>query len=152
MDELCRSDFGSSAANEWKLKEVSVMIKVFTGDVYAVQESEYDRDMLLDSFLNGHRAEYILLYSGEKLQKTLSYEDVLFCRNVPERVLALGKDVFGKARELFFLTKAVRSGGIALLQSVVSRENPCVYYITSRIVQIIIISSVNLKRIHTMRD
>ena len=78
------------------------MIKVFTGDVYTIQESEYDRDMLLEFFLNGHREEYLLLYSGDKLLKTLSYQDVLFQRDVPERVLSLGKDVFAEAREIFF--------------------------------------------------
>lgn len=99
MEELCRSDFGSSGT--W-VKEVFIMIKVFTGNVYAIQESEYDRDMLLEFFLNGHREEYILIYRKDRLLKALSYYDVLFQRDVPEVVLYLGKNVFAEARAIFF--------------------------------------------------
>ncbi len=81
------------------------MIKVFTGNVYAIQESEYDRGMLLEFFLNGHREEYILLYRGDRLLKALSYYDVLFQREVPEGTLHFGMDIFAKAREIFFSYK-----------------------------------------------
>ena len=77
------------------------MIKVYNGDAYAVQEDEYDRSTSLQFFLSGHKNEYILIYRGDQLLKVLSYYDVLYCREVPERVLNLNQNVFEEARKLF---------------------------------------------------
>ncbi len=78
------------------------MIKVYNGDAYAVQEEEYDRNQSLRFFMDGHRDEYIMLYRGDELIKVLSYYDVLYHRDVPEKVLYMGQDVFSEARKLFF--------------------------------------------------
>lgn len=78
------------------------MIKVFTGNVYGIQEEACDRDSLLLFFLDGHREEYIAVYRGENLIKILSYEDILYTREVPEIVLELNEDVFAEARKIFF--------------------------------------------------
>lgn len=104
MGKLCKSDFGSMCTCGLDIvgMESSVMIKVFTGNVYTIQESEYDRDSLLEFFLDGHREEYILVYRGERLQKVLSYYDVLFQRDVPETVLYMDQDIFKEARKIFF--------------------------------------------------
>ena len=81
------------------------MIKVYNGDAYGVQEEDYDRSRSLRFFLNGHKNEYILIYRGDRLLKVLSYYDVLYSREVPEKVLYLNPDVFSEARELFFSYK-----------------------------------------------
>lgn len=81
------------------------MIKVYNGDAYGVQEEDYDRSRSLQFFLNGHKNEYILIYRGDRLLKVLSYYDVLYSREVPEKVLYLNPDVFSEARELFFSYK-----------------------------------------------
>lgn len=81
------------------------MIKVYNGDAYGVQEEDYDRSRSLQFFLNGHKNEYILIYRGNRLLKVLSYYDVLYSREVPEKVLYLNPDVFSEARELFFSYK-----------------------------------------------
>ena len=81
------------------------MIKVYNGDAYGVQEEDYDRSRSLQFFLNGHKNEYILIYRGDRLLKVLSYYDVLYSREVPEKVLYLSTDVFSEARELFFSYK-----------------------------------------------
>lgn len=81
------------------------MIKVYNGDAYGIQEDDYDRNRSLQFFLNGHKNEYILIYRGDRLLKVLSYYDVLYRREVPEKVLHLGPDVFAEARELFFSYK-----------------------------------------------
>ncbi|MCI9213460.1 MAG: hypothetical protein HFH17_10615 [Ruminococcus sp.] len=78
------------------------MIRVYNGDAYGVQEEEYDRNQSLQFFLNGHKNEYILIYRGDRLLKVLSYYDVLYRREVPEKVLYLNRDLFQEARELFF--------------------------------------------------
>ena len=78
------------------------MIRVYNGDAYGVQEEEYDRNQSLQFFLNGHKNEYILIYRGDRLLKVLSYYDVLYRREVPEKVLYLNCDLFQEARELFF--------------------------------------------------
>ncbi len=81
------------------------MIKVYNGDAYAVQEEEYDRNRSLQFFLGGHKDEYILIYRGDRPIKVLSYYDVLYNREVPEKVLYLNPDIFAEARELFFSFK-----------------------------------------------
>lgn len=78
------------------------MIRVYNGDAYAVQEEAYDRSRSLQFFLNGHKDEYILIYRGDRPVKVLSYYDVLYNREVPEKVLHLNSEVFAEARELFF--------------------------------------------------
>lgn len=81
------------------------MIKAYNGDAYAVQEGEYDRNRSLRFFLSGHKDEYILIYRGERPVKVLSYYDVLYNREVPEKILYLNPNVFAEARELFFSFK-----------------------------------------------
>lgn len=81
------------------------MIRVYNGDAYAVQEEAYDRSRSLQFFLNGHKDEYILIYRGDRPVKVLSYYDVLYNREVPEKILYLNREVFAEARELFFSYK-----------------------------------------------
>ena len=78
------------------------MIKVYNGDAYAVQADEYDRNTCLQFFLSGHKDEYILIYRGGRPVKVLSYYDVLYRREVPEKVLHMSTEVFAEARRLFF--------------------------------------------------
>mgnify|MGYP006875964818 FL=1 len=63
------------------------MIRVYNGDACAVQESEYDWRTALRFFLNGHRDEYILIYRDDKPIKTLSYRDICYNREVPEKII-----------------------------------------------------------------
>lgn len=79
-----------------------LMIKVFNGDAFGIQEEEYDRNTLLQFFLDGRREDFILVYRGEKLLKALSYYDILFNREVPEKVLYMNPDVFIQARDLIY--------------------------------------------------
>ena len=79
-----------------------LMIKVFNGDAFGIQEEEYDRNTLLQFFLDGHREDFILVYRGEKLLKALSYYDILFNREVPEKVLYMNPNVFIQARDLIY--------------------------------------------------
>ena len=78
------------------------MIRVYNGDACAVQESEYDWRTALRFFLNGHRDEYILIYRDDKPIKTLSYRDICYNREVPEKIIYLDQDVFAEARKYFF--------------------------------------------------
>lgn len=78
------------------------MIKVYNGDAYAVQEDEYDRNRSLLFFLDGHTEEYIMIYRGDRPIKVLSYHDVLYNREIPEKVLYMAPDIFSQAREIVF--------------------------------------------------
>lgn len=78
------------------------MIKVYNGDAYAVLEDEYDRNRSLLFFLDGHTEEYIMIYRGGSPIKVLSYHDVLYNREIPEKVLYMAPDIFSQAREIFF--------------------------------------------------
>lgn len=78
------------------------MIRVFNGDALAFQEDEYDWRTALHYFLDGHQNDYVLIYRGEKPIKTLSYHDVCYNRDVPERILYQDQDIFAEARKYFF--------------------------------------------------
>ena len=81
------------------------MIRVFNGDALALQEDEYDWRTALHYFLDGHHNDYVLIYRNDKPIKTLSYRDVCYNRDVPERILYLNQDIFAGARKYFFSYK-----------------------------------------------
>lgn len=79
------------------------MIRVFNGDAYAFEESEYDWRKALHFFLDGHHNDYVLIYRDGKPIKALSYHDVCYNRDVPEKILYLDQDIFAEARKYFFV-------------------------------------------------
>ena len=78
------------------------MIRVFNGDALAIQENDYNWRTALHYFLDGHHNDYVLIYRDDKPIKALSYHDVCYNRDVPEKVIYLDQDVFAEARKYFF--------------------------------------------------
>ena len=90
------------------------MIRVFNGDAYAFEESEYDWRKALHFFLDGHHNDYVLIYRDGRPIKALSYHDVCYNRDVPEKILYLDQDIFAEARKYFFVFRQQEIGVVGV--------------------------------------
>ena len=93
------------------------MIRVFNGDALAIQENDYDWRTALHYFLDGHHNDYVLVYRDDKPIKALSYHDVCYNRDVPEKVTWI-KTFLQKQGNIFLLMKRKKNVGSGQLQYV----------------------------------